>query len=525
MPARAAIPLLIACARLAAAPSPERVAVLANADDPESLALARHYLKSRAIPEKNLVALSLPKDEQISRDAYIGTLANPLLRALVERGLLAGRELPGPDAEGRIRFEVTKNGVDFLVLCRGVPLKISNDPARLAAREKHVAPAPQFAVNHASVDSELGVLPRADAPLAGFLRSPWYNTPDPLPTLTRDSLRVARLDGPTAGDARRLVDNALKAEREGLLGRAYVDLGGGPTPKGDSRLSEAGRLCREAAFDTAVDTAPGLFAEGARFDAPALYFGWYAPNIAGALAAPHFRFPPGAIALHIHSFSARTLRDPNAGWAGPLVARGVTATFGNVEEPYLELTHNPALVMSGLLRGMSAGEAAAFAAPALSWQTVFIGDPLYRPFAHDVPAQLADLGRRRDPELAYAVVRAARRLDGRNAKPQADELLSQAFSRLPVLALAREILEREAGDGKPPTFRAATLAPVRENTGLVLETARKLLGLGKTEEARALVEMQVGLGMKLTAGDSGLAARIGRPDLAPKPTAPTEAAR
>ncbi len=521
----AAAVLLLACCARAAAPSPERVAVLANADDPRSIALAEHYLKARGVPAKNLVALSLPTEERISRDAYIARLANPLLRELVSRGLLAGSESPGLDPEGRIRFTVTENRVDFLVLCRGVPLKIAHDAARFEAREKSRGLPPQLAVNHASVDSELGVLPLADAPLAGFVPSPWYNVAQPPAALTRDTLRVARLDGPTDADARRLVDNALKAERTGLLGRAYFDLGGGPSPKGDEWLAAAQKLCRQAAFDVAEDKSPAVFPAGARFDAPALYFGWYAPDLCGAFAEPGFRFPPGAIALHIHSFSARTLRDPNAGWTGPLVARGVTATFGNVEEPYLEFTHNPALVALGLLRGMCAGEAAAYASPTLSWQTVFIGDPLYRPFAHDVPAQLADIDSSREPELAHAVIRAVRRLDSGNSGDRANELLAKAYARLPVLALAREILDREIAAGKPPSFRAGALAPVREDAGLVVETAQKLAEAGKTSEARALLEAQVALGLKLPASAAATAARVGRPDLAPQPPRPAPAAR
>ena len=58
----------------------------------------------------------------------------------------------------------------------------------------------------------------------------------------------------------------------------------------------------------------------------------------------------GAVALHIHSFSAPTLRSDSAGWCGPFVARGVTATVGNVFEPYLDLTHRPNLLLQACRR-------------------------------------------------------------------------------------------------------------------------------------------------------------------------------
>lgn len=508
-------PLLLLSAILRAAdPTPTRVAVLANADDPESLALARHYLKARAIPENNLITLSLPKEEQVSWETFVTKVRNPLLSELAARGLLVGRIAGTPDAEGRIQISVTNNKVDFLVLCRGVPLKIAHDPARFEAREKTLTLQAPFKVNHASVDSELALLPRPGTPLAGFVPNPWYNTENPPAIATYDLLRVARLDGPAARDANRLIDNALEAERDGLFGRAYIDKGG-PNLKGDEWLTVTEDLCRKAGFDVSADSAPTVMPVGARFDAPAFYFGWYAADITGAPATPGFMFPPGAVALHIHSYSARTLRDPKAGWTGPLVAHGATVTVGNVEEPYLELTHNPALLMLGLLKGKTAGEAAAFAVPALGWQTVFIGDPLYRPFAHDIPAQLADIDTQRaDPARAYAAIRAALRLDAQGASAKVDEVLARAFTRMPVLPLAREILDRQIKAGKTPTFRSDSLAPVAEDAGLVMETAEKLAAAGKSGEALALIEKQAALGVRLGVRAADFARRHGKTDLA-----------
>lgn len=504
--------LALACLCRAASPEPARVVVLANADDPDSVALAKHYLAARNIPEKNLVVLPLPAAEQISWDDFIVKVRNPLLKRLTDTGLLRGDVDPKPDAEGRTRFHTLYNGIDFLVLCRGVPLKIANDPVRLEAREKALATIPQFAVNHASVDSELALIPRPDTHLVGFVPSPWFEKTDPAPATTADTIRVARLDGPTPSDAKRLVDNAILAEKQGLLGRAYIDEGG-PHAKGDQWLEAAASLCRQANFDTTVDKTPALIGDGARFDAPALYFGWYMQDAAGAPAAPGFRFPPGAIAIHIHSFSATTLRDASRGWTGPLVARGVTATVGNVEEPYLELTHNPALFLLALLNGKTAGEAAAFASPALSWQTIFVGDPLYRPFAHDLPAQLADIDSRTDPALAYAVLRAARKLDAEGMPDKAEAMVRLAFTRLPVLALAREILDRELAAKRVPTFATAKLAAVPEDAGLVYETAEKLAQAGRSLESGKLLETQLALGVKLPQAAGALALRIGKADL------------
>jgi len=72
----------------------------------------------------------------------------------------------------------------------------------------------------------------------------------------------------------------------------------------------------------------------------AFYYGWYTENAYGPFTDPNFYFNKGAVACHIHSFSAATVRDAGKFWAGPLLARGATAVLGNVYEPFLALTPN-----------------------------------------------------------------------------------------------------------------------------------------------------------------------------------------
>src|SRR5437867_798060 len=94
----------------------------------------------------------------------------------------------------------------------------------------------------------------------------------------------------------------------------------------------------------------------------------------------------GAVAYHLHSFSAHILRAADQYWVGPLLADGATATLGYVEEPYLEGTVNVAsLFASFTIFGFSFGEAAYAAQQSISWQTTVLGDPLYRPFGRKNP--------------------------------------------------------------------------------------------------------------------------------------------
>jgi hypothetical protein len=122
----------------------------------------------------------------------------------------------------------------------------------------------------------------------------------------------------------------------------------------------------------------------------AFYFGWYASDVAGAMKSASFRFKRGAVACHIHSYSAGALRAPDRGWVGPLLAHGAAVALGNVYEPYLPLTAQPDRFVERLLNGFTVAEAAWGATPVLSWMSVVVGDPLYRPFARGAGSRLGE---------------------------------------------------------------------------------------------------------------------------------------
>jgi hypothetical protein len=202
-----------------------------------------------------------------------------------------------------------------------------------------------------------------------------------------------------------------------------------------------------------------------RCDAPALYFGWHTPDLNGPFALPGFRFPVGAVVLHIHSYSAHTLRSAAEGWSGPLVARGVTATAGNVFEPYLQFTHRPDLLFRALVRGDDLVDAAYYALPVLSWQGVLVGDPLYRPFAVSLAEELAHLDRLPAGLAGYAVMRKARLLEEGGVPDMAMSLMQNELRQRPNPALALAVAESlrtagrtsEAAQVLEPNFRAEPL--------------------------------------------------------------------
>lgn len=422
-----------------------RVIIVANSDDPDSLRIASHYAEARGVPAANLIALKLSQSETISWREFVATLWQPLLDRLVPAGWIDATPMSLTDAVGRRKYAPTTHRIAALVVCRGVPLRIAHDPAFYTPLPPYTNKR-EFQTNQGAVDAELSLLAQPNYPINALVPNPLFQNEHPA-LEAGQVVKVSRLDGPTADDANALVDRALAAERTGLLGRAYVDLANRDRV-GDDWLESAAKQLGELGFDLSVDREGPTMPAAARIDAPAIYFGWYANDLNGPFALPGFRFPPGAIALHIHSYSAHTLRSPNAGWAAPLVARGVTATFGNVFEPYLQFTHQPHLLLRALARGATLADAAYYSLPALSWQAVLIGDPLYRPFAVPLADQLKNL-KQLPPRLApYAVLREMHRLDAAGQAAEASALAVSAQRDLPSLvvavALARRL--RESGD-------------------------------------------------------------------------------
>lgn len=417
--------------------SPERVLVVANEDDPDSRALARYYMGKRAIPAENLVFLKTDRKEAISWDAFITTIFNPLRKKLIASGWIeAWASTERTDLYGRWTPIPLSHQIDYLVICRGIPLKIKNDPKRLELEELPTEAPENLKTNRSSVDSELALMAYPSYDIAGFIPNPLFNTPKSKYSIEqRQVIKVSRLDGPDLASALSLVDHALEAEKYGLRGRAYIDLGG-PYKKGTTWLETTAEMIDNMGFDLQVENTKALISDEDRFDAPALYFGWWKATPEGAVANPKLRFPPGAVVFHIHSLSAKTVRLPDQAWVGPMIQRGATAVVGNVSEPYLEFTHYPHYFMKALTDGWTLGDAAFYSLPSLSWQAVLIGDPLYLPFKVSLEEQIDNISEEDSQLHQYVVIRKMRLLEREGKKEAALEVGRRGFIAAPGFALA-----------------------------------------------------------------------------------------
>jgi hypothetical protein len=181
-----------------------------------------------------------------------------------------------------------------------------------------------------------------------------------------------------------MITDAVETEKFGLWGRAYVDGAhntGNGLADGDQWLQAVVNDLRHVGVPVVYDTEPAVFPAGFPMNDCALYYGWYTGEVSGPFNDPDFAFARGAVAVHIHSFSASTLHNAAANWVAPLLSKGAAASLGNVYEPYLQLTAHLDIFNDRLLHGFTFAESAYMATRVLSWVTVAVGDPLYRPYA------------------------------------------------------------------------------------------------------------------------------------------------
>jgi uncharacterized protein (TIGR03790 family) len=419
-----------------------RVLVVYNETDPESKPLAEYYAQRRGVPTNQICAIHARNAETITRKEFNEQVRAPILQFMIDQGLLF--QLPGnmnDPVQGQISVPVTyDNKITFLALIYGVPLRIEQDDA-YAEKNTDAKTPPERRRNEASVDSELTWLPSARLPLSFFVPNPFFNST----TATFDKrfnagmLLVARLDGPDPKIVRRMIDDAMATERTGVLGRAYFDAQDSPAgcgyAEGDTWIKTAAGYVRAAGFETVLDTKPAVFADDFPMTDAAIYAGWYTESVTGAFTRADFKFRPGAVAYHIHSWSASSLRSSNHLWVGPLLARGAAVSFGNVYEPYLSLTPHVDLFFKRLLAGAPFAEAGWYSQPALSWQTVFVGDPIYRPFALSIDAQISRLEAAKNPDAVWAYLRKINLLAGTGQLAEAETLcrVKSATYNSPVL--------------------------------------------------------------------------------------------
>jgi uncharacterized protein (TIGR03790 family) len=447
--------LRVAVSPLAAeAPPPAAVAILYNSAVPESRKLAECYRDARSIPAQNLIGLTMPLTADISRADYEKWILKPLQAEFDRRGWWRR----GRDAAG-ITLPV-ENEIRVLVTMRGVPLRIEPTPKPPAPKPPVPPPAkpatpqnPFIGHDEASVDSELAMFGVEGVPLDGGLPNKFYQSKKPI---TRAELPflvlTARIDAASYATCERMIRDAVETEKSGLWGMAYVDIAN-KYPQGDQWLETVAKANGQAGIPTVVDRFNDTLPKNYPLGAAALYYGWYDWNVSGPFLNPGFRFRKGAVAMHLHSFSAEQLGNPTKNWSAPLLEKGAAVTIGNVYEPYLNLTHDFGILHQCLLDGDCWVEACWKAIPVASWQGVVLGDPLYQPFKH-----LDGSGVRKSEDNDFRALRAAALRwpdDPAERRKQLDQATERTSSGVLAEAVGLDFLQHGLTTEAAVRFRSA----------------------------------------------------------------------
>ena len=466
--------------------------IVYNARDPESRKLAEYYADRRSVPEEQIVGLDCPLEEEISRQDFAETLEKPLRDLFSRKGWWEKDTSSGEISGSKIRFVALMRGIPLKIRTTIVPAKPGDPPPPRPNGGDRIA-----GHDEASVDSELAVLGAFNKDPFGLVPNPYFRRFSPIldSAVAAGLLLVCRLDAPTPEIVRRMIDDGLAAEREGLYGWAYIDRRSIPESgyrEGDDWLQIAAAECWNRGIPVILDNMPDIFPAGFPVKEAALYYGWYAWAVQGAMASPAFQ--RGAVAVHIHSFSAASLRDPNANWTAPLLARGAAASLGNVYEPYLDLTAHLDVLNDRLLNGFTMAESAYMSLKALSWMNTVVADPLYRPFA---ASQIATWRAESAPEnkpwialgeqlrkgarmgLAQSLYLAQLARDSQSGLDYEALGMLQSFQNEPREALAS--LESAGSFYKNPADSFRT----------VVERLRILQGLGDKRDALKLIDRQL----------------------------------
>jgi uncharacterized protein (TIGR03790 family) len=328
--------------------------------------VAGAYLKARDIDEARLLKVRTSLRYDISPEDYEKQLRGPL-RHFLEKNKL-------------------RDKVRCVVLTWGIPVRVTATKGQKKS--------------DASVDSELALCWHDKYARKEALRNAlhWRMSgrvrKDAPPTLM-----TARIDGPTAADALKMIKYTMSAESQGMEGRLYVDAGG-KYPQYDRYLKQLHAWTRKhAKLGSVLDTDPKLFRVGSCRKA-ALYVGWY--SLRKYVASCMWSL--GAVGWHISSFEAQDLRDPGSNhWCVKMIQNGVAATVGAVNEPYLHTFPRPDEFFPMLMTGKyTLAECYWRTAPAASWRLTLIGDPLYNPFRKNPQAKVEDLPKGLAPPEARA---------------------------------------------------------------------------------------------------------------------------
>jgi uncharacterized protein (TIGR03790 family) len=364
---------------------PGEVLVVYNASSPTSTAIAQYYCGKRHVTNELAIRCA---DSALTTDAetigfsdYQSEIAEPLNK------YLAGHK-----------------GIDFIVLTKGVPIRIRG--AATGEVENGEA-LPSLDSYIAAIDyPEIRGAVKASLAGSGTTGRGWinryYGATVPFSHEKFGGYLVTRLDGYTQADATGLVDEALKAEQSHVDGKILLDIQSdfGQGDKTTQPTESASPIVTlEASWDhwngdlnhasdiLEASGIPHITADGQAFPGHQSdllgYFSYGSnDNHFSSSAYESLNFAPGSMCDTAVSTSARTFLPTSGGQTlmTDLISHGLTCCQGYVGEPILDGISSPTIDLSRYLSGFTMAESFYAGTKYIGWEGTCIGDPLCRPY-------------------------------------------------------------------------------------------------------------------------------------------------
>jgi len=342
----------------------KNVLVVYNANAPEAKGIASSYVKARGVPASNLLAVRVTTEENIPKSEYRTNLVDPVAKAIAGIG----------------------NRIDFILMIRGMPLRINHDygcsvdaslmvdahPARKKNPLDWMAPPKR---EGGSVTIDPSALEKYVNPYGGSAEA--FNS---------DKFAMylcTRLDGYTVSDAEKLIRQSVLAKP--LKGLFLLDSAPGRNSGGYAAVQRwmdpAESLLQHKEMRVLHDESTLFIGDKSGLMG---YASWGSNDPAFAPSNYHsLEFAPGGIAETFVSTSGRTFRRTSGGQSliADLIGQGVTGVKGYVSEPYTFALCRVDILFDRYTGGRNLAESFWSATPLLKWKDIVIGDPLCSPYA------------------------------------------------------------------------------------------------------------------------------------------------
>lgn len=329
-------------------PDAKRVLVVYNSLSQDGKRIAEHYMKMRSVPKQNLLAVSTTTADNVPWGDYTKQIENPT----------------------KEKIKSIKSEIDFVVVTKGIPLRLNDDKG--FAVDAHLA----------CMDLPFTPIQKPTNSEIDRARNPYFGQKSRFTFHGYGFRLVTRLDGYTADDAMRLVNNSVSAKK--VKGAFFFERDPSKDRRGTALLHQS--------QGSAINALKGLgyvveSEESEKFGTSASkvmgYTSWGSNDENYSKDTyKRIQFWPGAIGETFVSTSARTFGPVTGGQSviSDLIERGITGVKGYVSEPYTFALAQPHILFDRYVSGFNLAESFYMASPVLKWKDIVIGDPLCRPF-------------------------------------------------------------------------------------------------------------------------------------------------